>query len=153
MTQFDFAKSSHFSTPEESPGFLLWRASTLWRRTIESVLKPLGLTHPQFVILATVGWLTKNGEKASQIEISKQAGLDPNTTSQILRSLETKKLIERVHAKDERSKHPSLTSLGNKTLAKALPAVEMADSQFFSSVNLYKMKAINVLQKLANLEQ
>lgn len=151
MTQFDFDLSSEFHTPEESPGFLLWRASTLWRRAIESVLKPLELTHPQFVILATVGWLTRTGEKASQIEISRQAGLDPNTTSQILRSLEAKDLIKRSHSKDERSKYPILTSFGTKSLAEALPAVEKADAQFFASVNLYELKAIKALQKLAGV--
>lgn len=153
MTQFNFDQSSNFETPEESPGFLLWRASTLWRRAIEGVLKPLGLTHPQFVILATVGWLTRKGEKASQIEISKQAGLDPNTTSQILRSLEAKNLIERSHSKDERSKHPLLTSLGHDSLAKALPAVEKGDAQFFASVNLHELKAIKAFQKLAGIEK
>ena len=70
-------KQANFQFPEENPGFLLWRASTLWRRAIESVLKPLGLTHPQFVILATVAWLTREGEKSSQVEISKHAELDP----------------------------------------------------------------------------
>jgi DNA-binding MarR family transcriptional regulator len=152
MTGFDFDQSSHFATPEESPGFLLWRASISWRRAIESVLKPLGLTHPQFVILATVGWLTRKNEMVSQIEISKQAGLDPNTTSQILRSLEAKKLIKRSHAKDERSKHPILTPHGTDLLAKALPAVEKADAQFFALINLNEIKAMKALQKLAGLE-
>lgn len=152
MTQFDFDQSSHFRTPEESPGFLLWRASTLWRRSIENVLKPLELTHPQFVILATVGWLTRHSEKASQIEISRQASLDPNTTSQILRSLEAKQLITRSHAKDERSKHPVLTELGSQALVKALPAVEGADAQFFANVNLQKLSAMDALLKLAKIE-
>ena len=153
MTQFDFGRSSAFHTPEESPGFLLWRASTLWRRAIEGVLKPFALTHPQFVILATVGWMTKEGGKASQAEIGRQAGLDPNTTSQILRSLQIKELIERPHAQDERSKHPSLTKTGKALLGVVLPAVEKADAHFFAAVNLHQQKALKALQILAGMRE
>ena len=67
-----------YKKPEESPGYLLWRVSSRWRSAIEDTLKPLDLTHPQFVILATVGWLTKDQTKISQIDISKAAELDPN---------------------------------------------------------------------------
>ena len=150
----DFSKISSHTGPEESPGFLLWRVSTFWRRAIEDVLKPLDLTHPQFVILATTAWLTRKVEgqeqgKATQIEIAKQAGLDPNTTSQILRGLQTKGLIERKRTVDERSKYPTLTAKGEESLAKALPAVELADSKFFSQVNLKDSGLLAALQILA----
>lgn len=147
--RFDFEKFSTHCSAEESPGFLLWRVSTSWRRAIEEVLKPLSLTHPQFVILATVGYLTRTGEKVSQAEIGRHAGLDPNTTSQILRGLQTKKLVKRAQATDERSKCPILTALGARRLAKALPAVEQADAQFFSIVNLRETKFLDSLQKLS----
>ncbi len=152
MTQFDFDRSSTFSAPEESPGFLLWHVSTLWRRTIEGVLKPLDLTHPQFVILAAVGWLTRNGQSATQTVIGRQASLDPNTTSQILRSLQTKDLIERSRALDERSKHTSLTPKGSQKLKEALPVVEKADTQFFSTLNLKEINALEALQRLADIK-
>lgn len=150
MAKFDFSRSSSFDKAEESPGFLLWRASTLWRRSIEQILKPLGLTHPQFVVLATIGWFSKDGANASQAEIGRHASLDPNTISQILRSLQTKKWIERKRSKDERSKYTSLTPLGAKILAKALPAVEGGDAEFFAAVNLKKTNALKALQMLAN---
>lgn len=144
----DFDAISAYQAPEESPGFLLWRVSTLWRRAIEDVLKSLDLTHPQFVILATTGWLTKVQEKVSQVDIGKLAGLDPNTTSQILRGLEAKKLITRSHFVDERSKYPKLTKEGSKRLSKALPLVEEADDLFFSSVDLKKSGILKALQTL-----
>lgn len=145
----NFNEISIHSSAEESPGFLLWRASTLWRRAIEAVLKPLGLTHPQFVILATTGWLTRNGEKVSQVEIGKYAALDPNTISQILRGLQGKGLIERSHKAKERSKYPILTVTGAEILAKAMPAVEKADATFFSSVDIQDSEILNTLQILA----
>lgn len=54
----------------------------------------MNLTHPQFVVLATLGWLTRTGDRVTQAAVGKMAGLDPNTTSQILKGLEQKGLIE-----------------------------------------------------------
>lgn len=153
MAKFDFEQVSSYEKAEESPGFLLWRVSTKWRRAIESILKTLNLTHPQFVVLATIGWLTRTNQKVSQIEISRHAELDPNTTSQILRSLQTKELIQRERSNDERSKCPFLTKQGAEILSKALPAVEKADQHFFSAVDLHQTKAIEALQKLAEMDK
>lgn len=142
-------KITVFKTPEESPGYLLWHVSTAWRGFIEEALKPLGLTHPQFVILATTAWLTRNDEYVTQTDISKSSGLDPNTTSQILRGLEKKNLITRTRSLNERSKNPLLTDLGLKIINKALPAVEKADSKFFKIVTSHEMDMlIKIFQKI-----
>ena len=145
----DFEQLSNHETPEESPGFLLWRVSTLWRRKIELVLKTLDLTHPQFVILACVGWLTRTGAMVNQLDISRQAGLDPNTTSQILRGLQAKGLVHRARSRDERSKHPTLTETGAKKLSEALPAVEQADAEFFAILEPIDPKFLENLRKLS----
>lgn len=144
----DFKRLSAHKTPEDSPGFLLWRTSTLWRRSIEAVLKPLGLTHPQFVVLAVTAWLTKGGVKVSQAEIAREASLDANTTSQILRSLQAKELIERPRTVDERSKCPLLTVAGKESLSKALPTVEKADADFFALLPKQSI-LIEILQSLS----
>lgn len=130
-----FNKISSYQGPKQSPGFLLWRISTSWRSSIETILKSFGLTHPQFVVLATTAWLTRNGELTTQAIIGKMAGLDPNTISQIIRGLEKKRLIRRNVSSDGRAKNPNLTKLGNEVLAKSLPAVERADSDFFNTIN------------------
>lgn len=130
----EFKHISIHDTPEKSPGFLLWHISTSWRTSIENVLKPLDLTHPQFVVLATLGWLTKNGERVTQVSVGKMAGLDPNTISQILRGLEAKKIIKRVSSSDSRAKNPLLTVKGFNLLIEALPAVEKADCKFFENL-------------------
>jgi DNA-binding MarR family transcriptional regulator len=145
----DFKKISAHPTPDESPGFLLWKVSTLWRRSIEKTLKVFGLTHPQFVILAATGWLTRKGEKPTQAQIGKLAGLDPNTTSQIMRGLQAKKLITRLNSIDERSKSPTLTAKGTQILAQALPAVEHQDAAFFAPLDSQKSGILKALQKLA----
>lgn len=138
----NFEKISVHDTPKQSPGFLLWHISTSWRSSIESVLKSLGLTHPQFVVLATVGWLTKNGGLVTQVAIGKMAGLDPNTNSQIIKGLEQKQLILRAQSSDGRAKNVSLTPGGSEILKQALPAVEKADSNFF---NLLSVKELSLL--------
>ncbi|MFZ5954599.1 MAG: MarR family winged helix-turn-helix transcriptional regulator [Candidatus Dependentiae bacterium] len=131
-----------YKKPEESPGYLLWNISLLWRTKIEEALKSLGLTHPQFVVLATTGWLTRNNENISQADVSRASGFDPNTLSQILRGLEEKKLIKRVRVLNERIKSPTLTALGLEKLSLAMPAVEAVDTKFFALLNKHELEQL-----------
>jgi len=146
----DFKQVSEHEQPEQSPGFLLWYISTSWRSAIEAVLKKYNLTHPQFVVLAALGWLTRDDEKVNQVSIGKMIGLDPNTTSQILRGLEAKKFIKRIASFDARSKHPLLTTKGSNVLVTTLPAVEGADMQFFKVLTKNEIELLKKLfQKLS----
>lgn len=145
----DFNKISVHSGPKESLGFLLWRVSTSWRSSIEAVLKVFGLTHPQFVVLAATGWLTKDGDLATQAKVGKMAGFDPNTCSQVIKGLEVKKLIERSASSDGRAKNVNLTSKGSQILQKALPAVEKEDAQFFNVLDKAELdRLVQAFQKL-----
>ena len=145
----DFKQISVHETPNRSPGFLLWHISTSWRSAIETILKSMGLTHPQFVVLASLGWLTKEGDRVTQAAIGKMAGLDPNTCSQIIRGLEQKNLIKREQSSDGRAKNPILTGQGQQILIQALPAVEAIDAQFFNQLTDKEMKGmIRIFQKL-----
>ncbi len=147
----NFKKISFHEGPEKSPGFLLWHISTSWRSNLEAILKPLCLTHPQFVVLATTAWLTRNEELATQAAIGKMAGLDPNTTSQIITGLEKKELIKREASSDGRAKNPKLTARGNKLLAQALPAVEQEDSKFFNVLSPQELeRLVRIFQKIMN---
>lgn len=135
--------------PEKSPGFLLWHISTTWRRSIEIALTTFGLTHPQFVVLATLGWLSRNSDQVTQIAIGTMAGLDPNTNSQIIKGLEKKGLITRARSHDGRAKHVLLTPQGYALLQRALPAVEQTDAQFFSALKEKELSALlDIFQKI-----
>lgn len=148
----NFQEISVHETPKRSPGFLLWHISTSWRSSIETILKSMGLTHPQFVVLASLGWLTRKGDRVTQAAIGRMAGLDPNTTSQIIRGLEQKSLIKREQSPDGRAKNPILTAEGNQILTQALPAVETIDAQFFNSLSNKEMEyMIRIFQKLTPL--
>lgn len=146
----DFKEISVHEAPERSPGFLLWHISTSWRSSIEAVLKPLNLTHPQFVVLATLGWLTQNEERVTQVAVGKLAGLDPNTTSQVVRGLEQKGFLKRQQSTDGRAKNPFLTAKGKEVLSQALPAVEKTDHHFFSPFSSEEtQRMIELFQKLS----
>jgi|SRR5579862_4912916 len=129
----DWKKISKFTGPEQSPGFLLWQISTQWRRRIENALSTIGLTHPQFVLLASVGWLSRHGNTASQVELARHCKMDINMTSQILRTLEKKGYVARSqHKGNDRSKFPRVTGSGSELIEKALPLVESVDREFFA---------------------
>ncbi|MBA3815868.1 MAG: MarR family transcriptional regulator [Parachlamydiaceae bacterium] len=145
----NFKEISVHDTPDRSPGFLLWHISTVWRGSIEQMLKSIDLTHPQFVILAALGWLTRKGERVTQAAIGKVAGLDPNTASQIIKGLELKKLIMREQSSDGRAKNPILTIKGSEILKKALPAVENKDAEFFHHLSTEELGSlIRIFHKL-----
>jgi len=136
-------------SPGESPGFLLWHATLRWQRDIGAALTPLGLTHVQFVLLACTWWLNTQGEHPNQLALARQAGTDVKMTSQVLRALETKGLIEReVDPDDTRAKRLRATTAGAELAPRAIAAVEQTDARFFAPVDLND--AVNLLGRLAH---
>ena len=121
--------------PEESPGFLLWHVTLRWQREITAALAPLGLTHVQFVLLASAWWLNSRGERPNQLSVARQAGTDVKMTSEVLRKLETRGLIVRtVDAADTRARRIQVTERGGELARAAVSAVEGADAAFFAAV-------------------
>ena len=150
MKKVAWKKVSQYEGPKESPGFLLWQVSTEWRRGIEVALAKFGLTHPQFVLLASLGWLTKNQDNVSQVELAKHCRTDITMTSQVLRTLERKGYIERLQKKDDqRAKFSSLTECGAILVEQAVQAVEEVDENFFKKLGKSQTKLIQLLGKLA----
>ncbi len=122
-----------FKTPNESPGYLLGQLTLLWQRKQKKVLDPLNLTQTQFVLLAALGWLSRENNNVTQVDIANQGNADRMMVSKVLRTLEEKKFISRQeHQTDTRAKVIKLTSEGARVLQKALTAVENADIDFFS---------------------
>ena len=118
--------------PGASPGFLLWHLTLAWQRAIAAALAPLGLTHVQFVLLACVWWLTEHGPAPNQLQVARQAGTEVRMTSEVVRRLEAKGLIERdVDAGDARARRLRPTASGTDLARRAITAVEDADAAFF----------------------
>jgi DNA-binding MarR family transcriptional regulator len=127
--------SSRFGSAWESPGFLLWHATLRWQRMMRAALEPHGLTHVQFVLLASAWWIGDHEGSPAQRELADHAGTDPMMTSQVLRALEELGLVERERDPlDSRVLRISVTPQGRARVKGALRDVETADAAFFAPV-------------------
>jgi len=118
---------------EESTGFLLWQVTNLWQREIKKALEQYGITHSQFVLLASIHWLTLHKQEVTQVVLSNHTKIDPMTTSTVLRTLQQKQFIQRQeHLSDTRAKTVSLTEEGKEVIKKAIVTIEQFDKEFFS---------------------
>ena len=124
--------------PASSPGFLLWRVTLRWQRAVTAALRPLGLTHVQFVLLAHVWWLSSQSPTAAaptQREVADHAGTDPMMTSTVLRGLEARGLLSRAgDPRDARVRRLAVTEPGRRLAERAVAVVEAADRGFFDVV-------------------
>ena len=121
--------------PGYSLGFWLWHATLRWQREIATVLLPLGLTHAQFVLLSCAWWLNDHGEVPNQLALARQAGTDVKMTSEVVRKLEAKGLLQReVDPADTRARRLRITPQGAKVALAAIAEVERAGAAFFRPV-------------------
>ena len=112
------------------------RVYNKWHSIIKKELKKMNLTHPQFVVLASLAYLSQNGNEITQIMISKLAGIDVMTVSQILNLLEKNDFVKRKeHSRDTRAKAVILNKKGEEVLQKAVPLVEQIDEIFFGKLD------------------
>lgn len=123
---------------EQAPislGFLLWHATLRWQRMLAAALRPLDLTHVQFVLLAVLWWFVDvRGERPTQRALAEQAGTDPMMTSQAVRALEAKGYVaRRRHPEDSRAIELDLDASGKRLAVKAIELVEAADAEFFAA--------------------
>src|SRR5437870_4629489 len=133
--------------PSDSPGFLLWHATLRWQRDIAQALAPLDLTHVQFVLLACTWWLNRHGQRPTQIALAAFAGTDVKMTSQVVRSLERKGLVEReVDAADTRARRLRVTRRGARLAPRAIALVEQVDAEFFADIP--RPEAVGFLRRL-----
>jgi DNA-binding MarR family transcriptional regulator len=143
------------SRPAVSPGFLLWRTTLHWQRDVAAALKPLGLTHVQFVLLASVWWLTEQArtpaELPSQTQVATYAETDVMMTSSVLRTLESRGLVTRTpDPADARVKRLGVTGEGRRRALDAVAVVEAVDLAFFSRVP-DRDQVLDVLRRLAGV--
>lgn len=140
--------------PGDSPGFLLWRTTLRWQRGITAALRPLELTHVQFVLLAAVWWLSDQadtpGQLPNQRQVAAHAEADVMMTSQVLRVLELRSLLTRTaDPADARVKRLTVTETGRRLAEKAVAVVEAADADFFTPVRDHAL-LLDVLRQLAD---
>jgi DNA-binding MarR family transcriptional regulator len=137
--------------PGESPGFLLWRVTLRWQRVITDALRPLNLTHVQFVLLASAWWLSQHGQAPSQLAVAAHAGTDVKMTSEVMRKLEDRGLvIQHTNPDDRRAKAITVTAEGRSLAERAVRVVEAADAGFFAPAPAALVSALQVMADLGN---
>src|SRR2546428_5326331 len=130
-------KTAPFSVEQasESSGFLLWQVTALWQRRIAWALRSLGLTQVQYALLASLLWMSRTQRTITQAMLARHTKLDMMMTSQVLRTLETRGLLQRnPHPTDTRAKVLRLTKEGRKLAWQAVPVVEGVDREFFGAL-------------------
>jgi len=124
-----------YKNSNDATGFLLYKVHNFWQREIKRNLKELNITHTQFVILASAYWLYLQNKEVTQIKIAQHAKIDIMMTSNVIRTLEKKKLLKRTeHKTDTRAKLVILTKKGINILKEAVKKVERFDRKFFGNL-------------------
>ena len=119
---------------DASPGLVLWQVTNRWQAAQRAALKPFGLTHVQFVLLASLTWLDAEGP-VTQRSLAAHAATDEMMTSQVLRALEAAGLVERgPHPTDRRARALQVTPAGRELANRAVGAVEACDRAFFAAL-------------------
>jgi len=108
------------------------RAYSKWHTTIKNELKDVGITHPQFVVMTVLNFLSQTDEFVTQTSVAKMADMDVMSVSQIIRGLEGKGFLTRTaNPKDTRANAVRLLAKGQEAIKRALPLVERIDEDFF----------------------
>ncbi|MCD9879454.1 MarR family winged helix-turn-helix transcriptional regulator [Streptomyces guryensis] len=107
-----------------TPGSLVWRLSMKWRVAVDRAVAPLGLTHAQYSLVASLYGMQRGGERPSQRRLADVTGLEPLYVSKLARALEASGLIERNRdPKDPRAVQLALTEQGREVTGRAIKVV------------------------------
>lgn len=110
---------------QATPGYLVWRLSTKWRVAVDRAVAPLGLTHAQYSLVASLHGMRHAGERPSQRRLADHTGLEPLYVSKLARALESAGLIERTRdPRDPRAVQLTLTEQGEDVTQRAITVVQ-----------------------------
>src|SRR5438477_12627519 len=118
-------------TNHPTVGYLLWRLATRLRAGVDRALAPLGLTHAQYTLLASLYGYAYSGAQPSQRELSDWTGLEPIFVSKLARALERAGLLERTeNPADSRAFQLRLTDHGGLVAERAMAIVQALQEEF-----------------------
>ncbi|WP_331719142.1 MarR family transcriptional regulator [Streptomyces sp. NBC_00158] len=114
------------TAPENATaGFLVWRLSMKWRVAVDRAVTPLGMTHAQYSLMASLYGMSRSGTRPNQRQLADHTGLEPLYVSKLARALETSGLIARTRdPNDPRAFQLSLTEQGREVTKHAIEAVQ-----------------------------
>ena len=141
--------SQYADNHQESTGLLFARVYNAWHGRVKKALQKVGLTHPQFIILTSLGYLELQQDLVTQVNLAAFSDMDVMTVSQVLKLLLTKGLVERrEHPQDSRAKVVFLTDIGRERMNQALPLVEAIDQTYFGQLGIQVSDFNRLLLKL-----
>ncbi len=109
---------------DPTPGYLVWRLSMKWRVAVDRALAPLGLTHAQYVLLASLYGMERAGRRPTQRELADHTGLEALYASKLARALDVGGLIRRDRDPgDTRAIRLALTDRGREVVRPAINEV------------------------------
>ncbi|MFF0112924.1 MarR family winged helix-turn-helix transcriptional regulator [Streptomyces prasinus] len=113
------------SAPEgATPGFLFWRPSMKWCVAVDRAVAPLGLTHAQYSLVASLYGMGRAGERPSRRRLAGHTGLEALYVSKLARALEAAGLLERARGpRDPRAVQLALTERGTEVARRAIDVV------------------------------
>ncbi|MGW0548318.1 MarR family winged helix-turn-helix transcriptional regulator [Streptomyces altiplanensis] len=113
------------ASPGPTPGFLVWRLANKWRVAVDRAVAPLGLTHAQYVLVASLHGMQHTGERPSQRRLADHTGLEALYVSKLARALESAGLVERTRdPRDPRAVQLALTEQGQTVARQAIGVVQ-----------------------------
>lgn len=140
-------KQTYLKPDENDISYLLWNIMRLWQRIRQKHLDRYNTTVSQMELLGGVYYLNQMEEEVTQILLSQQTGIDPMTTSTILRNLEKKGLVVRKPSKtDTRARVVESTKKGTEILFAVVK--EMKETQVRMLENVDQEVVKKELKKL-----
>ncbi|GAB7183300.1 MarR family transcriptional regulator [Kitasatospora sp. Ki12] len=106
-------------------GFLVWRLSMKWRVAVDRAVAPLGLTHAQYAVMASLYGMARSGLRPSQRRLADHTGLEALYVSKLARALEANGLVARTRDPDDpRAMQLTLTEEGREVTRRAVTVVQ-----------------------------
>ena len=140
-------------------GYLIWRIFKFMQRGKLRLLEEFGLTGSQLELLGAIYQISKHDMEVTQILLSQKTGIDPMTTSTILRNLQKKGLITRHESKtDTRARIVEVTDAGADLFEKAAIKIKEGQTLLLKKIDSEALRVqlkillqeINQLSKIIN---
>lgn len=139
--------------PLRSSGFWLHHAALTWRQQVDQRLRPLGLTHTQFNLLASTSWLHATEGAPTQQRIADMSGSDRMMASKVIANLERRGLVARqADAADARVKRLVTTAAGKSLVHQAVRIVAEIDKDLFGAPGASRDAVTSALQRIVEAD-
>lgn len=133
----NYNQSANFEDIE----YLIWRIFKYLQRGKHKLLEEFGITTSQLELLGAIYHISKHDIEVTQILLSQKTGIDPMTTSTILRTLQKKGLINRHKSKtDTRARIVEVTDAGTDLFEKAAVKIKEGQALLLKKIDCEALK-------------